>query len=177
MNNFPRKCLVDTNVPIIANLATAPEKIPDDLLECVEACVEVIEHVVKRGGLVLDAGDEICEEYRHKLSMSGQPGVGDKFVKWVHDHRWSWDGEDRVEILKKGNTYQQFPTHPGLKNFDLSDRKFVAVAIAHPEIPPIFEATDSKWWGWKDALKEVGITTLFLCPDYAEKKYQEKMEK
>ena len=37
---LPRKCLVDTNVPINANLATNPDpdsNVPD---ECVLACVE-----------------------------------------------------------------------------------------------------------------------------------------
>ncbi len=51
-----------------------------------------------------------------------------------------------------------------------SDRKFVAVANAHPDKPPIMHATDSKWWAWKDALKDVGITVHFLCPDYVKAK-------
>ncbi|MCP4749267.1 MAG: hypothetical protein GY866_00095, partial [Proteobacteria bacterium] len=71
--------------------------------------------------------------------------------------------------------YDEFPEHDGLKNFDISDRKFVAVANAHPDKPPILEATDSNWWGWKDSLAEIGITVTFLCPAYAEGKYSEKM--
>jgi len=62
-----------------------------------------------------------------------------------------------------------------LEVFDKSDHKFVAAANAHPAKPPILQATDSKWWGWKDALMEVGITVQFLCPEYAEVKHAEKM--
>ena len=173
--SLPRKCLIDTNVPKTANLALAPDKIPQELIGCVIACVEAVEHVVKKGGLVLDAGDEIFDEYRHQLSMEGQPGMGDRFMKWVHDNRWKLPDADRVTITKNGESYDQFPNHDGLNNFDNSDRKFVAVANAHPTKPPILQATDSKWWGWKDALAEGGITVHFLCPEYAGTKYAEKM--
>lgn len=174
MSRLPKKCLFDTNVPITANLALTPDKIPQELTGCVLACVEAVEHVVKNGGLVVDAGDEICGEYRQHLSMKGQPAVGDRFVKWVHDNQWKFPEADRVAVTKKGDTYDQFPDHKNLSDFDISDRKFVAVANAHPEKPPILQATDSKWWGWKDALAEVGIAVHFLCPDYVKAKYEEK---
>lgn len=45
----------------------------------------------------------------------------------------------------------------------------------HVEKPQILQATDSKWWGWKDDLAEVGIAVQFLCPEYVEAKYAEKM--
>lgn len=96
-------------------------------------------------------------------------------MKWVHDNQWGFSQEDRVVISKDGDTYNEFPNHDGLSGFDVSDKKFVAVANAHPKKPPILQATDSKWWGWKEALAEVGITVRFLCPDYAEAKYKEKI--
>ena len=175
MSGLPQKCLVDTNVPKTANLALSPATIPPELIGCVLACVEAVEHIVKKGGLVMDSGDEIFDEYRQHLSMKGQPGVGDRFMKWVHDNRWKLPDADRVKITKNGNTYREFPDHEDLAKFDTSDRKFVAVANAHPKKPSILQATDSKWWGWKDALTEVGITVHFLCSDYAEAKYMEKM--
>jgi hypothetical protein len=175
MSNLPQKCLVDTNVPKTANLALAPATIPTELTGCVLACVEAVEHIVKKGGLVMDAGDEIFDEYRQQLSMKGQPGLGDRFMRWVHDNRWKFPDVDRVAITKNGESYVEFPDHPGLARFDYSDRKFVAVANAHPEKPSILQATDSKWWKWKDPLAKVGITVHFLCPDYAKVKSVEKL--
>lgn len=177
MSRIPLKCLVDTNVPKTANRSLDPTTIPGELAGCVLECVKAVEHVIKKGGLVMDAGDEIFDEYRRQLSMKGQPGVGDRFVKWVHDNRWKFPDVDRVAITKNKETYDEFPVHPDLISVDPSDRKFIAVANAHPARPPILQATDSKWWGWKDALAEVGIQVCFLSPDYVKTKYTEKMVK
>ena len=57
--SLPKKCLVDTNVPINANLANDPATIPDDLVACVQSCVDAIEHVMKKGEFVIDSGDEL----------------------------------------------------------------------------------------------------------------------
>ncbi|ADU65406.1 hypothetical protein LGV61_03190 [Desulfurispirillum indicum] len=173
--SLPKKCLVDTNVPKTANLATQPDADSDVSDACVLACVEAVEYVIKKRGLIIDAGDEIFNEYRQQLSMKGQPGMGDAFMKWVNDHRYNPEYCDRVAITSNGDSYEEFPTHDDLNDFDRSDRKFVAAANAHVEKPPILQATDSKWWGWKDALAEVGITVQFLCPEYIEAKYTEKM--
>jgi hypothetical protein len=175
MNVLPKKCLVDTNVPKTANLALDPTAIPQELTGCVLACIKAVEHVVKMRCLVMDAGDEIFDEYRRQLSLKGQPGVGDRFMKWVHDHRWQLPDANRVTITKSGRSYAEFPDHNDLTQFDNADRKFIAVANAHPAKPPILQATDSKWWGWKDTLSEVGISVHFLCPDYVKAKHAEKL--
>lgn len=174
--NLPMKCVLDTNVPKTANLATQPDFDSDVSDACVCTCIEAVEHITnKRGLLILDTGDEIYNEYRKQLSMKGQPGMGDAFMKWVNDNRYNPEYCSQVTITTNGDSYDEFPTHDGLNNFDRSDRKFVAVANSHEEKPPILQATDSKWWGWKDALAEVGIAVQFLCPEYVEAKYAEKM--
>jgi len=173
--NWPIKCVVDTNVPKTANLSMQPDPDSDVPDACVLACIEAVEHVIKKRGLVLDTGDEIFNEYRQQLSLKGQPGVGDRFMKWVHDNRWTLGDSNRVSITRTGESYKEFPDHDGLNDFDKSDRKFVAVSNAHPDKPPILQATDSKWWGWKDALAEVDIIAHFVCPEYAKAKYAEKM--
>lgn len=172
---IPDKCIVDTNVPITANRATDPASIEKGLEGCVQFCVEAIVKVMKDGGLVIDAGDEIFAEYSANLKLCGQPGLGHAFLKWVHDKQWGFPEEDRVAITRDGSSYKEFPNHDDLSGFDNSDRKFVAVANAHPESPTILQATDSKWWGWKTALAEVGVTVLFLCPDYVQSKYKKKI--
>lgn len=175
--NYPNLCLVDTNVAKTANLAIQPNPDSDVTDECVKECINAIEHITKKKGLVIDAGDEIYDEYRQQLSMSGQPGMGDAFMKWVHDHRYNPEYCSRVAITKNGDSYNEFPVHDNLKDFDLSDRKFVAVSNTHSDKPPILQATDSKWWGWNDALQECDIVVQFVCSEYIEKKYHEKMEK
>lgn len=173
--SLPKICVVDTNVPKTANLATQPDPNSDVSDACVLACVEAVEHVIKKRGLIIDAADEIFDEYRQQLSIKGQPGVGDRFMKWVHDNRWSLPVAQRVHITQNGDSYDAFPTHDDLSDFDRSDQKFVAVANAHKNKPPILQATDSNWWGWKDALADVGIVVQFLCPEYVEAKYAKKM--
>ena len=173
--SLPARCVVDTNVPKVANLATQPDPGSDFPDTCVEACVDAIEHVVRTRGLILDAGNEIYYEYMGQLALSGQPGMGNVFMKWVHNRRGSLDASQRVPITRSGDSYDEFPQHGGLANFDKSDRKFVAVSNAHPNKPPILQATDSKWWGWKKPLKECGIEVAFLCPDYVETKYASRM--
>lgn len=177
---LPNKCVVDTNVPKTANLAinfaSCPGFHSDVPLSCMDVCIEAIRYITQnKAKLVMDDGFELFDEYRRQLSLKGQPGIGDAFVKWIHDHQWKPSHVERVCITKNGETYDQFPEHEGLYDFDHADRKFVAVANAHAEKPPILQATDSKWWGWKDALEEVGIQVNFLCPEYVREKYEKKM--
>ena len=72
--SLPKKCLVDTNVPKTANLANQPDPDSDVPEACVLACINAVEHVIKKRCLVVDAGDEIFNEYRQQLSMKGQIG-------------------------------------------------------------------------------------------------------
>lgn len=178
MTKAPKKCVVDTNVPIIANLATKGGDEMSVPITCVSNCINCIDQITREGGLVLDDEGEIFEEYMSQgtLSLRGAPGMGDKFIKWIHDNQWNPARVCRVSITKVENSYAEFPEHEALKNFDKSDRKFVAVANAHPQKPPILQATDSKWWGWKDGLKDKGIEVLFLCSDYVREKYTRKAD-
>ncbi|MCY4303307.1 MAG: hypothetical protein OXC62_00735 [Aestuariivita sp.] len=186
MNELPDKCLVDTNVPITADsrLALHNNENDDVSQDCIDACVKVIDHIIKKGGLVIDDGPEILDEYWKNLNrLPGkevQHGLAMKFLKWVNDHQGIGNKVTRVKIHRHNDTdtYEEFPVHDGLKKFDRSDRKFVAVANAYPSAhkPPIFQARDSKWWGWKDALDESGIKVHFLCPDYVKEKFREKVD-
>ncbi len=175
---LPAKYLVDTNVAVSANYI-ANEDITDiDLINCLVSCVNLLSEIVNKNeaGIVLDYDDEIFHEYKKNLDFSGQPGVGDRFFKWLHDNRHSFPPEDRVPITKEGNSYTEFPDHSSLVDFDEDDRKFIATSNKHPASPkpPIFEAVDCKWWGWKDALVEVGIEVIFLNERYIRKTYQQK---
>ncbi|MGH8498629.1 MAG: hypothetical protein ACRERV_07480, partial [Methylococcales bacterium] len=58
--------------------------------------------------------------------------------------------------------------------FDPPDRKFAAVANAHPDKPPVWQATDCKWLDWWSRLKKVGVTIEFLCPEDVYQFYRAK---
>lgn len=173
-----KEYVIDTNVPIVANLATKADANTDIPPKCIAACVEHIKRITQDGGLVLDEDGEMLEEYRRYLSGRGQPGQGDAFIKWVFNHQWNTNKVTRVKIHKQGDNYQEFPKHSQLKDFDRSDRKFVAAANARSnepsDKPAIWQAIDSKWLKWKDALQEMGITVYFLCPEYVSRIYQGK---
>ena len=53
MSSFPKKFVVDTNVPKTANYATDPENIPSDLKECVVECIAAIKKITERKGKVI----------------------------------------------------------------------------------------------------------------------------
>jgi hypothetical protein len=170
MKGIPRPCLVDTNVAIVANGRS--EQADDSM---VEKCIDAILEVTGKGGLVLDDGGLIFTEYRENLSLRGQPGTGDAFVKWVHDHQWNPAFCERWTITSlKGQErdFVEFPKAKSLSKFDPGDRKFVAVANAAEPKRPIIQAVDFKWWGWKDALAEVGIRVVFLDEAAAEAGYR-----
>ncbi|MCV3300032.1 hypothetical protein [Pantoea ananatis] len=174
---IPNNYILDTNVPKTANLAVVGAGVTLENYNCVMSCISLLEKITstKDKGLVLDALDEIFNEYRGQLNLGGAPGQGDAFMKWLHDNRWNFPEEDRVNITKHNDTYVEFPEHQGLENFDISDRKFVAVSNAHPNKPCIYQAVDSKWWGWKNALAEVGIEVHFMDENYIQAIYQRKM--
>lgn len=48
---------------------------------------------------------------------------------------------------------------------DNDDRKFVAVALAFAQPPPIVNATDPGWKRWEGALADHGVNVCQLCPE------------
>ncbi len=155
------KSIVDTNVPVVAN-GSSEQASP----ECVKTCVIRLEELTQKGQLVLDDKWLILKEYMAHLRSSGQPGVGDVFLKWVLTNCRNQKVCEQVTITPRnsGETdFEEFPSDPALNEFDPADRKFVAVAVAHPDKPPILQAVDTHWWQMKEALRKAGITIDFLC--------------
>ena len=156
--------IVDTNVPKVANGFS--EQASED---CVEICVERLEQITTgEMKLALDDQRRIIDEYRRQLNPSGQPGFGDAFLKWVEIN---WTNPQRCDLVEitpvvglKIN-FEEFPDDSRLTDFDDDDRKFIAVACAHPQKPPILQAVDGKWRDFLDALHENGVTVEYLCED------------
>lgn len=160
MSRYP--VVVDTNVPLTANgRATHAD------LDCQMACLEKLMDIQHQGRVLVDASGFIFEEYSRNLSHRGQPGAGDAFFKWL----WNNQGQPalctQVPVEPEdeaGQAFSNFPADPEWQRFDRSDRKFVAVALASAENPPIVNATDTDWWDFREALNRHGIQIEFLCP-------------
>lgn len=152
--------VVDTNVALVAN-----NKAPQANPQCVLACIEMLETIIQSGGVVLDEGMFILQEYLNNLHLAGQPGVGDAFFRWVWQHQAREDVCARVRITEdESRGFAEFPDDARLDSFDQSDRKFVAVALTCRHQPEILNAVDSDWWHHRHALRDCGVNVRFLCP-------------
>ncbi len=149
--------VVDTNVLVVAN-----NKAQQASAQCVVNCIKRLQTIQTSEVLVLDDCWRILNEYKKQADESGQPGVGDTFLKLVLKRAINCQ---YVTITPDDGTFKEFPKDPELEGFDPSDRKFVAVALTHPECPPIYNAVDSDWQLFQDALKAAGVQVEFLCPD------------
>lgn len=153
------RAVIDTNVLLIANNQHA-----DVSPDCVIACVERLLAMQLAGITVIDDAHRILGEYQHKTSLNPPKGAGDVFLKWLLRHM----GTPRVEIVPLTETapdgFTEFPSAELEPHFDAPDRKFAAVAHAHPGKPPIWQAADCKWLDWWPELDAQGIQVEFLCP-------------
>lgn len=156
--------VVDTNVAVVAN-GKSPQASSDCIIQCVKRLERVMTDIDK---LVLDDSWRILDEYKDNLRSAGQPGIGDAFLKWVLTNWANSDRCDLVEINQSAadeTVFAEFPDDPDLAGFDPSDRKFIAVALAHPENPTILQAVDSKWWDFRHALHNNAVAVEFICED------------
>jgi len=157
------RCVVDTNVPIVANGRPDTSRgSRQPTPGCRLAAIDFLENILRNGRILLDAGGEIQKEYRAYLHGSGQPGVGDRF--YLEVLRSGPNRVERIDLPKRADgSYEDFPADPNLANFDRSDRKFVALGLRAKA--PVAVATDSDWVLAKTALSTHGLTVRFLCGD------------
>lgn len=156
------KVVMDTNVAITANGKSHADR------NCVLTCIQELKHIRDECCVVLDYCWDILEEYMNQLNSSGQPGPGDAFLKWLLSNQANPNHCFWVRITphnKRG--YEEFPTDPKLANFDPSDHKFVAVALAADpnSPPPILNASDTDWRNYCNEFRKHGIQIKSLCPD------------
>lgn len=153
------KAVIDTNVLLVAN-----GQHKDVSLDCMGACIERLKAMEKSGVVVIDDGYRILGEYQRKTSISPPKGVGDIFLKWIL-RQGSSNRVEQVSLTEKSqDIFLEFPDSALEPSFDAPDRKFAAVAHAHPEKPEIWQAADCKWLDWWPALRKKGVKVEFLCP-------------
>jgi hypothetical protein len=128
---------------------------------------------VKR--LALDDCFRILLEYQNKTTPKTGNRPGDAFVKWALQNNANASRVDQVPLQEHAiRGFDSFPDDADLAEFDPPDRKFVAVACAHPNNPPILQAADSKWLNWAEPLKRCGISVEFICVDDITRFYANK---
>ena len=156
--------VLDTNLAVVANNRSSQA---DDA--CVLACISELHNIIASGMIVLDTGGAILKEYMNNLSLSGQPGAGDYFMKWVFNVHQDAHRCEQVVLTPRPmhpDDYEEFPQDTALANFDASDRKFVAVALKSQHEPIILNAVDSDWAHHHAALAKHGVIVKFLCPQH-----------
>lgn len=154
--------VVETNVLVVAN-QKASHVSPD----CVLACIGALEKIKENNIVVIDSNLNIFREYLKYASLSGQPGAGDFFFKWLYNNQHNLKHCELVNITPKTDDiddFLEFPNDPELNGFDRSDRKFVAVALTSKNKPKIVNATDSDWWNFRNELLKHDLRIEFLCP-------------
>ena len=164
--------MIDTNVLLVAN-----GQHPDVSVDCVTECVKRLQAIQNNGITVIDDGYRILGEYGHKTSLSPPKGVGDVFLKWLLRHTGSAQVEQITLNESTENCFAEFPDPELETMFDAPDRKFAAVAHAHPNKPAIWQAADCKWLDWWPALRAKGVNVEFLCPNDACSFYSKKFPK
>lgn len=154
--------IVDTNV-----IVTVDDQHPNAPPHCVLRCLEVLRNT-DCAIIALDAGDEILAEYLRNVARGGYPlSVGAQFVRELANTRHDLSRCEQVGITAHPERgYEEFPDDARLEEFDRSDRKFAAVAIASPNGHQIFNAVDSDWAEVDPVLREHGVDVVYLCPSY-----------
>ena len=153
--------VVDTNVLAVAN-GRHERASPF----CRLASIESLQMILAVGRIVVDSNGEISEEYKRYCSPSGQPGVGDIFFREILQN---YIGKVlRVDLHKNPDgSFVDFPADADLRQFDISDRKFVAEAVKSGAA--VVNATDPDWLEHKTALNRNGIVIEFVCTEKQDK--------
>jgi hypothetical protein len=165
--------VIDTNVLLVAN--GSHENVS---LACQAECVRRLLAQQQSGVTVIDDAYAILLEYQNKTKPNQPKGAGDAFLKWLLQNQGNAARVHRVTITETApDTYREFPDAALQPQFDAADRKFAAVAYAHPERPPVLQAADCKWLDWWPALQKKGVNVAFLCPDDVCRTYRKKFPK
>ena len=125
---------------------------PESTLSCVEFLKQIVEGSDR---LAIDDRWEIIREYKHDLHSSGQPGPGDRFLRWVLINYANPERVAQIDICA-------ISAPQPLEGFDPSDIKFIRTALGCAK-PQIAQATDGLWWYRRADFQAGGIELLFLC--------------
>lgn len=153
--------VVETNVCIAANGRNTHAS-----MACQLACIDYLQQLAStksRDNVLLDKAGLIMGEYDSYLNYRGQPGTGDMFFKFLHDHMYSSNRIERISVLAiddDARGFEELPANP----IDKSDRKFLAVAIKGDG--RIVNAMDSDWHEQASFVAQQGVAVTQICPEH-----------
>lgn len=153
------RVVVDTNIPIVANgIDTHADG--KCRLSCTKKIIDIKE---KKLVVALDDDYRILREYLNKLPSRAGDGVGDEFIKYIHNHIRSPSYVMHVKITPADDDrgFAELPPNA----LDRSDRKFLAVAKVADAT--IINATDSDWHEQREFIEDLGVEVEQLCPQHA----------
>lgn len=145
--------VIDTNV-LVAAAGDA-----NTSLNCEFAAYQFVLRLAQSTDWVaVDHNDAILGEYRNNLNQRANPqSIGFELYKQLHaEGRFDYQ---IIEFDPAGHAV--LPQNCQIS--DLNDRKFVAVALAHPDHPNIYNATDSDWQKDTQKLTACGVCVIELC--------------
>lgn len=158
---------IDTNVLVVSNGGT-PQATYKNQLDCIEFLEKL---VLQKEKISIDDLGLILNEYMGYANHSGQPGAGDIFFRYLHDHQAMENICEKVTITPGGDknvAFEELLTfHEQLTGFDREDQKFLAVAKQSQYNCHICNATDTDWRQFEPQIKAMGIDIIFLCPNLA----------
>lgn len=165
--------LVDTNVLCAASTADpgsrygGTDHVPPEALKLALDWLAAFRRDRSRS-LVLDRTFFIMREYRNKLTDQdlGLLVVMEK-LRTARFHAVEFD-QDGHAVLPE--------TLAGVVH-DLSDRKFVAVALADGGRSTIVNACDTDWYDWEQALADVGVVVEQLADGWCRGQWERKKKK
>lgn len=155
----PHCVVVDTNV-----LAVAEGMHGGASDHCVLACARLLRRILGGQTVAVDAADAILAEYIGTLRSSKKSGIGHKLAIFLWHRRHDSSICHTLPITALGEPPGSFAeVPPTLRDFDVDDQKFLAVAAAEGATPPIFQALDNEWWHRRTDFSVNGLDVQFLC--------------
>lgn len=155
------RVVIDTNVAIAANGRSTHASLACQI-KCIEF-VEVLTSPKTKKRIVLDSLDLLLDEYKKHLNFRGQPGIGDAFYKYLHDHMYTGTMLEIVEITPNHDVKTGFNELPA-NSIDKSDRKILATALVAGA--SIVNAMDNDWHEQREFLKQLGVNVIQICPEH-----------
>ena len=152
---------MDTNVAVAANGRNTHAS-----PACQYVCVDFLARLVlemPRTRIVLDKLGLIFAEYSGHLTYRGQPGVGDMFFKYLHDHMHLDKKVELVPINQNTDEARGFDELPE-NLLDKDDRKFLAAAIVAKA--DVINALDTDWYEKATFVASMGVSVRQLCPEH-----------